>query len=112
MGKITASREQLTADDVVADTGKIADAAAADEHDRVFLEVVPLTRDVDGHFLGVGEPHTGDFAEGRIRLLRCHRPHLEADAPLLRAAIEHRRLGEFPLRPAAAADKLAEGGHG
>src|SRR5262249_54903303 len=33
---------QHTADDVVADTRQIANAAAADQDDRVFLQVVPL----------------------------------------------------------------------
>src|SRR5262249_54516805 len=37
------------ADDVVADAGQVADAAAAHQDDRVLLEVVPLAGDVGGH---------------------------------------------------------------
>jgi len=102
---------ERTADDVVADAGQIADAAAADEHDRVLLEVVPLAGDVDRNFLLVRESHTGDLAQRRVRLLRRHRADLQADAPLLRAAVEHRRLRELALRATAAADKLADRGH-
>src|SRR4051794_38332212 len=37
------------AKDVVADTGKVADSAAADQDHRVLLEIVPLAGDVADH---------------------------------------------------------------
>src|SRR6266404_8727741 len=37
------------ADNVIAHAGQIADAPAAHQHDRVFLEVVPFAGDVRGH---------------------------------------------------------------
>src|SRR6476619_4746958 len=37
------------ADDLVTHTGEVADAAAADQHDRVLLQVVALTGNVRGH---------------------------------------------------------------
>ena len=73
--------------DVVADARQVADAAAANQDDRVFLEVVPFTADVGGDFLAVGEPHTGDLPERRVRLLRGHRLDLEADPSLERALL-------------------------
>ena len=45
-------------DDVVADTGKVLYTAAADEHDRVLLQVVTFTGDVGVDLLAVGEAHT------------------------------------------------------
>src|SRR3954465_8462848 len=58
------------ANDLVPDTREVLDAAAAHQHDRVLLEVVPLTGDVAGHLEPVREPHTGDLAKRRVRLLR------------------------------------------
>src|SRR6266853_4968511 len=37
------------ADDVIAHAGQVLDAAAADQHDRVLLQVMTLARDVAGH---------------------------------------------------------------
>src|SRR6266446_4994759 len=37
---------ERTADDVIAHAGQILDAAAADEHDRVLLQIVALAGDV------------------------------------------------------------------
>src|SRR5512136_156980 len=37
---------QRAADDVVAHPGQVLDPSAADEHQRVLLQVVPLARDV------------------------------------------------------------------
>ena len=84
---------------------------ATHEHDRVLLQVVPFTRDVDGHFLLIREPHAGDLSQGGVRLLGGHRAHLQAHSALLRAAVEHGRLGKLALRPATAANKLADRGH-
>ena len=77
----------------------------------MLLEVVSLARNVDRDFLLVREPHAGDLPQRRVGLLRRHRADLQADAALLRAAVEHGRLGKLPLGPAAAADKLADRGH-
>src|SRR5579859_6450459 len=41
-----AARVERGADDLVAEARQVLDAAAADEHDRVLLEVVALARDV------------------------------------------------------------------
>src|SRR5919198_5043929 len=44
------------ADHLVADARQGADAATADEHDRVLLQVVPLTGDVGGDLHPVRQP--------------------------------------------------------
>ena len=111
LADLHAERVERTADDVIANTRKIANTAAADEHDRVLLQVVAFTRDVDGDFLLIGKPHAGDLSQSRVGLLRRHRADLQADTPLLGAAVEHGRLGELPLGTAAAADELADRRH-
>jgi hypothetical protein len=49
---------------VVANAGEILYTAAADEHDRVLLQVVTDARDVGGDLDAVGEANAGDLAEG------------------------------------------------
>lgn len=99
------------AQDVVANAGKIADAAAADEHDRVLLQVVAFTRDVRDDFAAVGQAHLGDLAKCRVRLLRGGRVDAGADAALLRVLLHRRNLGLGLLRFAALADQLVDSGH-
>ena len=67
---LDADRVERAADDVVADAGKILHAAAADEHHRVLLQVVPDAGNVRRHLDAVGEPDAGHLAERRVRLLR------------------------------------------
>src|SRR5262245_16657884 len=74
-------------DDVVPDAGKVLYAAATNQDDRVLLEAVAFTRDVSSHFHRVRQTNASDLAEGRVWLLRCHRPDLDANAALLRAAL-------------------------
>ena len=77
---------ERAADDVVANAREVLHAAAADEHDRVLLEVVTLARDVGRDFHAVGQANAADLAERRVRLLRRRRVDANADATLLRAA--------------------------
>ena len=74
----------------------------------------------------VGQPHAGDLAQRRVRLLRRHRAHLQADAALLGGArnrglalveavpdLAHRRsLDLRDLRLPAVAHELADRRHG
>src|SRR5579884_1084912 len=55
---------------VIADTGQVLDAASADQHNRVLLEVVADTRYIGCDFDPVGQPHARHFPQSRIRLLR------------------------------------------
>src|ERR1700754_4520068 len=61
---------ERAADDLVADTGKVLPPAAADEHDRVLLEVVAHARDVRRDLDAAGQAHAGDLAQSGVRLLQ------------------------------------------
>src|SRR3712207_1671045 len=74
-----------TAQDVVADAGKVLHAAAADHDHGVLLKVVAFARDVADHLVAVGETDLGDLAERRVRLLRGRGVDAGAHATLLRA---------------------------
>src|SRR5712691_2819360 len=81
---------QGAADDLVPHPGQVADAAAAHQHDGVLLEVVADAGDVGGDLDVAGEPHPGNLAEGRVRLLGRCRINARADPAALRAALERR----------------------
>src|SRR5215213_9799070 len=75
---------QRSADDLVAHTREVLHPAAADEHDRVLLEVVAHARDVGRDLDAAGQPHAGDLAKGGVRLLRRGGVDPRADASALR----------------------------
>src|SRR6476661_4204406 len=108
------------ADHLVAHARQVLDAAAADEHDGVLLQVVALARDVARDLHAVREPHAGDLPQSRVRLLRRGRVHARADAPTLRgredllAALARLETGRRKLLLgllAALADELIDARH-
>src|SRR6187551_2807421 len=114
-------RVERAANDLVADAWQILDPAAADEHNRVLLQVVALPGDVGGDLHPVGEAHTGDLAQGRVRLLRRYRGDTGADAAPLRRGdallaplprLEARRRRLLLRALAALANKLVRVRHG
>src|SRR6476646_2745839 len=80
---------------VIAHARQVLDAAAADQHDRVLLQVVALAADVADDLEAVGQPYLGDLPQGGIGLLRGGRVDARADAALLRAFLQRRN---FALR--------------
>src|SRR4029077_6786174 len=100
-----------TADDLVADTRQVAHPAAAHQHDRVFLQVVPDAGDVRGDLDLAGEPDPGDLAERRVRLLGRGGVDARADPAALGAALERGGRGLGYLVLAALTDQLLDGGH-
>src|SRR6187551_2381355 len=109
------------ADDLVADAGQVLHPAAADEDDGVLLQVVALAGDVGGDLHPVGQPHTGDLAQGGVRLLRRYGRDAGADAAALRRGdgllaplrgLEARRRGLLLRALAALAYKLVRVRHG
>src|SRR5207245_2841862 len=106
-----AGRVQPAPNHLVAEGRQVLDAAGADRHDRVLLQVVPLARDVGADLHLVRQAHTRDLAESRVRLLRGRRVHARADAALLGRAAQGRGLrlglGGLPTLP----DELIDGGH-
>src|SRR5271156_1051575 len=83
---------QHAAQDVVADAGQVLDAAATDHDHRMLLQVVALAGDIADDLEAVGQPHLGDLAERRIRLLRRRRIDARAHAALLRRLLQGRNL--------------------
>jgi len=108
---IDSERIKGSTDHLVTYTGQIPDATASNEHDRVFLQVVSFTRDVNSCFFPVGESYSSNLAQGRVRFLGCHGPHLQADTLFLRAAIQHRCLGLLSLLQASLANQLVNCWH-
>ena len=88
---------QSAADNLIADARQVADAAAADQDDRVFLEAVALTRDIHRHFLAVREANSRDLPQGRVRLLGGHGLDLQAHPLFLGTLLQHGGLAEPPL---------------
>src|SRR5690606_12567786 len=99
------------AQDVVAHARQILDAAAADHHHRMLLQVMPLARDVADHLDTVGETDLGHLAKRRVRLLRRRRLDARADATLLRALLERRNLLLGLLHHPRIADQLIDRRH-
>src|SRR5262249_45626611 len=99
------------ADHLVAEAGEVPDTAAADEDDRMLLQVVPLAGDVRADLDAVREAHARDLAERGVRLLRRRRVDTRADAALLRRAPECRGLRLRLRRRPTLADELVDCGH-
>src|SRR5271168_1268215 len=92
---------QGAADHVVAYPRQILHTAAADEHDRVLLQVVADAGNVGGDFHAIGQADTRDLAQRRVRLLGRLRVDASADAAPLRRSLQCRRRRLVPGRSAA-----------
>lgn len=90
---LDAARIELATDNGVLDAD-VFYAAAAEEYDRVLLQIVAFARDVGGHFHAVREPYAGDLADSGVRLSRSLRGHLGAHTALERRGIEGRTIFE------------------
>src|SRR5262249_42787322 len=99
------------AQDVVAHARQVFHAATTDHHHRVLLQIVALAGDVADDLEAVGEPHLGDLAQGRVRLLRRRGVDARAHAAFLRALLQRRHLLLGVLRDARLADQLIDGRH-
>src|SRR2546430_7128669 len=102
---------QRATDDLVPHARKVLHPAAADQHDRVLLQVVPDAGDVRGDLDLAGQPDARHLPQRRVRLLGRGRVHPRAHTAPLRAPLQRRRLGLARLRLAALADQLLDGGH-
>jgi hypothetical protein len=115
-----ASGVERPADDLVAHTRKILDAATTHEHDGVLLEVVALAGDVGGDLHRPGDPDTRHLAQSRVRLLGRGGVDTGADATTLRgrglllAALARLQAGSgelLGLGLSALTDQLGGRGH-
>src|SRR5437899_1112769 len=75
-----AGRVQRAPDDVVANARQVLDAAAANEDDRVLLQVVTDARDVRRDLDAVAEPDAGHLAQRGVGLLPRRRVDAHAHA--------------------------------
>src|SRR3954468_10604521 len=63
-------RVEHAAKNMVAHAGQVANAAAADQHHAMLLEVVALAGDVADHLALVGQADLGNLAQRGVRLFR------------------------------------------
>src|SRR6478735_7002002 len=70
-----AAAVERAAHDVIAHAGKVLHAAAANQHDRVLLQVVAFAADVARDLETVREPHARDLTHRRVRRLRRRGVH-------------------------------------
>ena len=60
---------QSATNDVITDARKVLNTTAANQNNRVLLQVVANTRDVSGNFHTVGQANTGDLTQCGVGLL-------------------------------------------
>lgn len=111
LSSVHTERIAATADDLVANPWQVTHSTTTDQNDRVLLEVVPFTRNINRDFFAVAQTHPGDFSESRVRLLWGHRTNDQANALLLRASLKHGAFGGFTLNYAVATNQLIDGWH-
>ena len=58
LASVDAQRVSRTANDLVTNTRQVADPSAADQHDRVFLQIVAFARNVNRDFLAIAQSNT------------------------------------------------------
>ena len=85
---------QSTTNDVITDTGKVLNTTATDQNNRVLLQVVANTGNVSGNFHTVGQAHTSDLTQCRVRLLGGSGTDGSANATLLGG----RQVGSLVLK--------------
>src|SRR5512132_1911704 len=108
---LDARRVERAANHVIANAGQVLDATAANEHDRVLLQVVTFAADVADDFEAVGQSHLGDLAQSGVRLLRRRRVDPRAHAALLRALLQRRHLAFRDGGLTALPHELIDGWH-
>src|SRR6185312_4340778 len=96
---------------VVAHARQVLDAAAADQHHRVLLQVVAFAADVRDDLVTVGQAHLGHLAHRRVRLFRRGGVHAGAHTTTLRAILQRGRVALVGFRAARSAHQLVDSCH-
>ena len=102
---------ECSAHDVIAHAGKVFHLAAANEDDRVLLEIVAFAGNVGDDFLAICESNLGNLAESGVGLLGCAGHDLHTDAAALGAIHQGWRLRLDLGFLASFADELIDGWH-
>jgi hypothetical protein len=95
---------EAAANRVVAHTREILYTTAANQHNRVLLQVVAFTTDIRGNFIAVNKTYTAHFTQGRVRLLRRRGVNASTNAALLWRTLKSRYVALRNLALAWLAD--------
>ncbi|ALP42202.1 hypothetical protein WL1483_2783 [Aeromonas schubertii] len=106
-----ASTVQSTTNGVITHTRQVLNTTAADQNNRVLLQVVTFTTDVGGDFETVGQTHTANFTQSGVRLLRGGGVYTGAHATLLRARFQCRNVAFIHVLDTRLANQLVNSCH-
>ena len=106
-----ANRIQRSTHNVVTNTRQILNTAAADEHNRVLLQVVADARNVGRNLDPVGQTNARNLAQRRVRLLGRLGVNAGADAAALGRTLLRGAGGLITSGRAALLDELMERRH-
>ena len=96
---------------MISHTRKVLYAPPTDQHNAMFLKVVPLTRDVADHLVSVRQTHLSYLPQSRIGLLGRCRINACADTALLRTPFQGRDLVSLRRRLTSMGDQLINRRH-
>ena len=99
---------QNAPDGVITNTGQILYAPPANQHDRMFLEIMALATDVTGNFKAVRQSHSGNLPECRIRLLWSGRIYPSTHPSFLRGLRQRRHSRLLDMSVTRLPHKLVE----
>mmetsp|Transcript_17545 Transcript_17545/g.44175 ORF Transcript_17545/g.44175 Transcript_17545/m.44175 type:complete len:209 (-) Transcript_17545:116-742(-) len=102
---------QGTTHDVIAHARKVFHTAAADQHNRVLLQVVAFARNIAQRFEAGRQAHLGHFTKRGVRLLWRGCVDARTNAATLWASLEGRCLGTRRLWLTRFANKLLNRWH-
>ena len=88
---------QNTTDHLIPHTREVTNSSAANQHDRVLLQIVAFARNISSDLFAIRKSHTSHLSKSRVRLFGGYRLHLKTDATLLRAAFQQRRFAARTL---------------
>ncbi len=74
--------------DMVLDAREVLYSSAANQDDRVLLQIMPLAGDICIHFSVVAEANSTYFAQRGVGFAWSLSSHLRANAPLLRCTLQ------------------------
>jgi hypothetical protein len=94
---------------MIANPGEVLDTSTANQHDGVFLQVVPDSRDISSYFYPINEPNTRNFSQRRIGFFGCRRVHPGTYTSALRTPLQSRTLRLITNLLSARSNQLIEG---
>src|SRR5437773_2720885 len=108
---LNADRVERAADDVITDARQVLHAAAPNEHQRVFLQVVAHAGNISRHLDAVRQADARHLAQRGVRLLGRLREDANADTTFLRAVLQGRTFRFADDFLPSGTNELTDGGH-